>query len=106
MKTGDELPDAVKQLLGPEANLRASVSFTTSEMISALANKQAADYIANMGLKNGWLYRSIEEARNAGKLNYAQIMKMPRLGPHMKYNLTKYMQILILYRLYKVWVVY
>ena len=89
MKTGDELPDAVKQLLGPEANLRASVSFTTSEMISALANKQAADYIANMGLKNGWLYRSIEEARNAGKLNYAQIMKMPRLGPHMKSNLTK-----------------
>ena len=89
MKTRDELPDAVKQLLGPEANLRASVSFTTSEMISALANKQAADYIANMGLKNGWLYRSIEEARNAGKLNYAQIMKMPRLGPHMKSNLTK-----------------
>ena len=89
MKTGDELPDAVKQLLGPEANLRASVSFTTSEMISALANKQAADYIANMGLKNGWLYRSIEEARNAGKLNYAQVMKMPRLGPHMKSNLTK-----------------
>ena len=74
MKTGDELPDAVKQLLGPEANLRSSVSFTTSEMISALANKRAADYIANMGLKNGWLYRSIEEARNAGKLDYAQIM--------------------------------
>ena len=89
MKTGDELPDAVKQLLGPEANLRASVSFTTSEMISALANKQAADYIANMGLKNGWLYRSMEEARNARKLNYAQIIKMPRLGPHMKSNLTK-----------------
>ena len=31
MKTGEELPDAVKQLLGPERNLRASVSFTTSE---------------------------------------------------------------------------
>ena len=89
IKTGEELPDAIKKLLGPEANLRSSVSFTTSEMISALANKRAADYIANMGLKNGWLYRSIEEARNAGKLNYAQIMKMPRLGPHMKSNLTK-----------------
>ena len=89
IKTGEELPDAVKKLLGPESNLRSSVSFTTSEMISALANKRAADYIANMGLKNGWLYRSMEEARNAGKLNYAQIMKMPRLGPHMKSNLTK-----------------
>ena len=55
MKTGEELPDAIKKLLGPEANLRSSVSFTTSEMISALANKRAADYIANMGLKNGWL---------------------------------------------------
>ena len=51
MKTGEELPDAIKKLLGPEANLRSSVSFTTSEMISALANKRAADYIANMGLK-------------------------------------------------------
>ena len=89
MKTGDELPDAVKKLLGPEANIRSSISFTTSEMISALANKRAADYIADVGLKNGWLYKSLEEARNAGKLDYAQIMKMPRLGPHMKSNLTK-----------------
>ena len=89
MKTGDELPDAVKKLLGPEPNVRSSVSFTTSEMISALANKRAADYIADMGLKNKWLYQSAEEARNAGKLDYAQIMKMPRLGPHMKSNLTK-----------------
>jgi len=89
MKTGDELPDAVKKLLGPEANIRSSISFTTSEMISALANKRAADYIADVGLKNGWLYKSLEEARNAGKLDYAQINKMPRLGPHMKSNLTK-----------------
>ena len=89
MKTGDELPDTIKKLLGPEPNIRSSVSFTTSEMISALANKRAADYIADVGLKNGWLYKSLEEARNARKLDYAQIMKMPRLGPHMKSNLTK-----------------
>ena len=89
MKTGDELPDTIKKLLGPEPNIRSSVSFTTSEMISALANKRAADYIADVGLKNGWLYKSLEEARNAGKLDYAQINKMPRLGPHMKSNLTK-----------------
>ena len=38
----------IKNLLGPEKNLKASVSFTTSEMISALANKRAADYIADM----------------------------------------------------------
>ena len=89
MKTGDELPNVIQKLLGPEKNLRSSVSFTTSEMISALANKKAADFIANTGLKNKWLYRSLEEARNAGRLDAQLISKMPRLGPHMKSNLTK-----------------
>jgi hypothetical protein len=89
LKTGEELPDVIQKLLGPEKNLRSSVSFTTSEMISALANKKAADFIANSGLKNGWLYKSLEEARNARKLDAQLIAKMPRLGPHMKSNLTK-----------------
>jgi hypothetical protein len=89
MKTGEELPDVIQKLLGPEKNLRSSVSFTTSEMISALANKKAADFIADSGLKNGWLFKSLEEARNARKIDAELIAKMPRLGPHMKSNLTK-----------------
>ena len=89
MKTGEELPDVIQKLLGPEKNLRSSVSFTTSEMISALANKKAADFIADSGLKNGWLFKSLEEARNARKIDAELIAKMPRLGTHMKSNLTK-----------------
>ena len=47
LKTGEELPDAIKNLLGPERNLKASVAYTTAEAISSMANKRAADYIAN-----------------------------------------------------------
>ena len=28
-------------------------------MISAMANKRAADYIADSGLENGWLFRTV-----------------------------------------------
>ena len=59
LKTGEELPDAIKNLLGPERNLKASVAYTTAEAISSMANKRAYDYIANSGLKNGWLFNSL-----------------------------------------------
>ena len=86
LKTGEELPDAIKNLLGPERNLKASVSYTTAEAISSMANKRAYDYIANSGLKNGWLFNSLEDARNAGFLDAQQIKSAPRLGI-MKSNL-------------------
>ena len=89
MKTGDELPTAVKNLLGEEKNLKAVVGSTTAEMISSMANKRAADFIAQSGLKNKWLFNSREEAINRGILNAEQINKMPRLGPHMKSKLTQ-----------------
>ena len=80
LKTGEELPDAIKNLLGPERNLKASVGYTTAEMISSMANKRAADYIARSGLKNGWLFNSLEDARNAGFIGAQQIKTVPRLG--------------------------
>ena len=46
---------------------------TTAEMISAMANKKAADFIAQSGIKNGWLFQSAEEAINKGVLN-AQVI--------------------------------
>ena len=58
-------------------------------MISAMANKRAADFIADSGLKNGWLFKSAEEAINKGILKPQQINKMPRLGTHMKSKLTQ-----------------
>ncbi len=42
--------------------------------------------IANSGLKNGWLFNSLEDARNAGFLDAQQIKSVPRLGI-MKSNL-------------------
>ena len=89
LKTGEELPQAIKTLLGPEKNLKATVGGTTAEMISAMANKRAADFMAQSGLKNGWLFRSSEEAINKGVLTPQVIGKMPRLGPHMKSDLLK-----------------
>jgi len=89
IKTGEELPNVIKNLLGPEKNLKSSVGATVAEMISAMANKKAADYIANSGLKNKWLFRSAEEARNNRILDAQIIAKMPRLGPYMKSDLTK-----------------
>ena len=80
LKTGEELPDAIKNLLGPERNLKASVAYTTAEAISSMANKRAADYIAQSGLKNGWLFNTLEDATNAGFIGAQQIKSVPRLG--------------------------
>ena len=80
LKTGEELPDQIQNLLGPERNLKASVAYTTSEAISSMANKKAADYIAQSGLKNGWLFNTLEDAVNAGFIGAQKITKVPRLG--------------------------
>ena len=40
LKTGEELPDAIKNLLGPERNLKASVAYTTAEAIPLWLTKE------------------------------------------------------------------
>ena len=45
-----------------------------------MANKRAADYIANSGLKNGWLFNSAEDAINAGFIGAQKIRKMSKIG--------------------------
>ena len=40
LKTGEELPDAIKKLLGQEDNLKASVLQTTSHAITQSVNKR------------------------------------------------------------------
>ena len=88
LKTGEELPDAIKNLLGPEKNLKSSVAFTTSEAISSMANKRAMDAIAKSGLNNRWLFRSKQQATNAGVIDAEQILKVPRLGNYMRSEIT------------------
>ena len=89
IRTGEELPVAIKNLLGAEKNLKSSVSLTVSEMISAAANKRAFDAIAESGLKNGWLFSSASAARNAGILDAQKITTIPRLGNVLNSDLTK-----------------
>ena len=46
IKTGDELRDAIKKLLGEENNLKSSVLQTTSHAITQAVNKQTLDKLA------------------------------------------------------------
>ena len=62
VKTGEELPDAIKKLLGEENNLKSSVLQTTSHAITQAVNKQTLDKLADLGLKEGWLYKSEADA--------------------------------------------
>ena len=80
IRTGEELPTAVKNLLGREKNLKSSVSLTISELISASANKRALDFMAESGLKNGWLHKTVSSARNNNVLNAEKIQDISRLG--------------------------
>ena len=62
IKTGEELPDAIKRLLGAEDDLKSSVLTTVNHAIVNTTNKKLADRLATLGLKEGWLHRSREAA--------------------------------------------
>ena len=57
LKTGEELPKVIRQLLGEQKDLRSQVLFTASDAASTVAYQQTYDRIAQIGLKNGWLFR-------------------------------------------------
>jgi len=78
--TGDELPKAIKALLGEEKNLRSSLLQTTGNIIASTSQKKALDQIAQMGLANGWLFRSADEALGKGILNAAPLTDVKGSG--------------------------
>ena len=80
IQTGEELPTALKKLLGEENNLKASVLQTTSSLVTQAAQKISRDKIAEMGLKGGWLFRSSDEARDVGKLLNSEQVKETGTG--------------------------
>ncbi len=82
LKTGEELPDAIKKLLGEENNLKASVLFTTSHAITQTTNKKLMDRIAALGIKEGWLFKSREAGIGRGILDVGDkpIGKLKGLG--------------------------
>ena len=88
VRTGDELPDAIKKLLGDEVKkgagyvsaLKSSVLFTTSHAITQTTNKKLMDRMAALGIKEGWLFKDEARANARGILDSAKIGNVPGLG--------------------------
>ncbi len=80
IKTGEELPDAIKKLLGEENNLKASVLQTTSHAITQAVNKQTLDKLAKVGLNEGWLFKSEADAIAKNAFDAQKIGELANLG--------------------------
>ena len=80
IKTGEELPDAIKRLLGEEDNLKASVLQTTSHAITQAVNKQTYDALAKIGLEEGWLFADEAAATAARAFDAVKIGELKGLG--------------------------
>lgn len=66
--TGQELPAVIRNLMGQEKNLKNSLMQTTGNVIASTQQKEALDRIAKLGLENGWLFNSAEDALTKGKI--------------------------------------
>jgi len=80
VRSGEELPTAIKRLLGEENNLKASVLTTSSHAITQTINKKLADRIAALGVKEGWLFKDEAKATARGILDAEKIKHVPDLG--------------------------
>ena len=80
IKTGEELPDAIKRLLGEEDNLKASVLQTTSHAITQSVNKQTYDALAKIGLEEGWLFANEAAATAARAFDAVKVGELKGLG--------------------------
>ena len=80
VRSGEELPTAIKRLLGEENNLKASVLTTSSHAITQTINKKLADRIAALGVKEGWLFKNQASADAKKILDAEQISHIPDLG--------------------------
>ena len=80
IRTGEELPTAIKRLLGEENNLKAAVLTTTSHAITQTATKKLSDRLAALGVKEGWLFKDEARANARGILDAEKIHHIPDLG--------------------------
>ena len=86
LKTGEELPKVIRDLLGQEKNVKFSVLSTGMDVVNQNMAKVAADFMAKQGLKDGWLFTSREAARSK-YIMPAQIRRVPRMGDYLKTDL-------------------
>jgi len=81
IRTGEELPKVIRDLLGEETGLRQSVMTTAADLASQTANSKMYDRLAELGLKEGWLFDTAEDAIAAGIANPKKIgPRLPSLG--------------------------
>ena len=66
IKTGEALPVAIKRLLGEEPNLRGSVLSTAVDMLVQTTKKDLYDQLADLGVKQGWLFNTFDDALTKG----------------------------------------
>ena len=88
IRTGEELPDVIKNLLGQEDNLKASVLTTTSHAITHAVNKKSFDKLARIGLDEGWLFTSKAAADAKRYFDAEKIGDIKSLGI-LKTNMSK-----------------
>ena len=88
VRTGDELPDVIKKLLGEENNLRSSVMLTSNNAITQSINKMSMDKLADIGVKEGWLFSSESAATAKRFFDTQKIGDLKSLGL-MKSNMSK-----------------
>tara|TARA_R100000008_G_scaffold68991_1_gene46297 strand:+ start:1053 stop:5507 length:4455 start_codon:yes stop_codon:yes gene_type:complete len=79
LRTGEELPNVIRKLLGEQKDLRSQVLMTVADAVSASYTKLGFDRMAEIGLKNGWLFRSRELARST-YTGAEQITKINNVG--------------------------
>ena len=89
IRSGEELPDAIRKLLGQEDNLKASVLTTTSHAITHAVNKKSFDKLAKIGLDEGWLFRSKAAADAKRYFDAEKIGDVKSLGL-LKSDMSKY----------------
>jgi len=68
LKTGEELPGLIKSLLGEENNFRSTILQTVGDTVTATTNNMMYKQLANIGLKEGWLFKSKSAARASGMI--------------------------------------
>ena len=79
IKTGEELPDVIKKLLGEEDSLRSSVLQTVTSLATQSGNMKAYDRIADVLLQEGRLFETEALALNSIK-GSMQVGRVPGIG--------------------------
>ncbi len=80
LKEGEDLPAVITKLLGQERNLKNNVLYTTSNMMTAVSNKQMYDSLARVMLKEGQVFTTKAAAQAAKGTRAVQIGRIQGLN--------------------------